>query len=196
MNKLDVVGILQEHGAIISGHFRLPSGLHSPTFIQAAVVLQYPHLAQKIAKAMSLKFPGAADVVIAPALGGVVIGQEVARVRKCRSIFTERVGGGMALQREFTLAHGERVLIVEDVLPTGTTTAELVSLAQAYGAKVIGVAAIVDRSASPLGLEIPIRALVSYPVKVNPPDACELCARRVPLSRLGRHDILDYLPGE
>jgi len=196
MNKLDVVGILQEHGAIISGHFRLPSGLHSPTFIQAAVVLQYPHLAQKIGKAMSLKFPSAVDVVIAPALGGVVIGQEVARVRKCRSIFTERVGGGMALQREFKLAQGERVLIVEDVLTTGTTTAELVSLAQAYGAKVIGVAAIVDRTASPLALEIPIRALVSYPVKVTPPDACELCARRVPLSRLGRHDILDYLPGE
>jgi len=196
MNKLDVVGILQEHGAIISGHFRLPSGLHSPTFIQAAVVLQYPHLAQKIARAMSLKFPSAADVVVAPALGGVVIGQEVARIRKCRSIFTERVGGAMALQREFKLSRGERVLIVEDVLTTGTTTAELVSLVRAYEAKVVGVAAIVDRSISPLPLEVPIRALVSYPVKAAPPDACELCARRVPLSRLSRHDILDYLPGE
>ncbi|HAH08250.1 MAG TPA: orotate phosphoribosyltransferase [Elusimicrobia bacterium] len=196
MNKLDVIGILQEHGAIVSGHFRLPSGLHSPTFIQAAVVLQYPHLAQKIAKAMSAKFPSEADVVIAPAVGGVVIGQEVARVRKCRSIFTERVGGAMSLGREFQLSPGERVLVVEDVLTTGHTTSEVVALAQAYGAKVVGVAAILDRSTTPLPIPVPIRALVSYPVKVAPPDACELCARQVPLSRLGRKDILDFLQGE
>lgn len=196
MNKLDVIGILQEHGAIVSGHFRLPSGLHSPTFIQAAVVLQYPHLAQRIAKAMSAKFPGEADVVVAPAMGGVVIGQEVARVRKCRSIFMERAGGAMALKREFKLAAGERVLVVEDVLTTGHTTSEVVALAQAYGAKVVGVAAILDRSMTPLPLQVPVRALVSYPVKVSPPDACELCARKVPLSRLGRQDLLDFLPGE
>lgn len=196
MNKLDVIGILQEHGAIISGHFRLPSGLHSPTFVQAAIVLQYPHLAQKIAKAMSAKFPSASDVVIAPALGGVVIGQEVARSRKCRSIFAERIGGAMALKREFKLSAGERVLVVEDVLTTGHTTAEVVSLVQAYGAKVMGVAAIVDRSTLPMALGVPVRALVTYPVRVCPPDSCELCARKVPLSRTCWHDILDCLPGE
>ncbi|MFH1725042.1 MAG: orotate phosphoribosyltransferase [Elusimicrobiota bacterium] len=184
MNKLDVIGILQEHGAILEGHFRLPSGLHSPIYIQPAVVLQYPHLAHKIAQALSKKFSEAVDVVVSPAMGGVVIGQEVARVRRCRSIFFERTAGGpaMGLRRNFRLKSGERVLVVEDVLMAGRTTSELVTLAAAYGAKVVGVAAIVDRSMGPLSLPVPARALVSFPIPVVAPDDCELCARRLPVT--------------
>jgi orotate phosphoribosyltransferase len=185
MNKLDVLGVLQEHGAIVSGHFRLPSGLHSPTYVQTAVVLQYPHLAQKIARAVSEKFPGAVDVVVSPAMGAVVLGQEVARVRRCRAIFAERTGSVMSLKRDFRLQPGERALIVEDVLTTGHTTGEVVSLARAYGAKVVGVAAILDRSTAHLPLSVPVRALVAFPVKVNPPDSCEMCDRQVPLSLPG-----------
>jgi orotate phosphoribosyltransferase len=102
----------------------------------------------------------------------------------------------MSLKREFKLSPGERVLVVEDVLTTGLTTSEVVALAQAYGAKVIGVAAVIDRSTTPLAINVPVRALVTYPVKAFPPDVCDLCARKVPLSRLGRQDILDFLPGE
>ncbi len=185
MNKQDVMGILQEHGAIVSGHFRLPSGLHSSTYVQTAVVLQYPHLAQKLAKAVSAKFPGEADVVLAPAVGGVVLGQEVARLRRCRSIFAERVGTAMLLKRDFKLKAGERVLVVEDVLTTGRSTSEVVALAQAYGAKVAGVAAIVDRSTGGLPLSLPVRALIAYPARVTAPDNCDLCARQVPLSLPG-----------
>jgi len=189
ISKLDMLGILQEHGAIISGHFRMPWGLHSPTYIQTALVVQYPHLSQKIARALSDKFPGDVDVVVSPAMGAVVIGQEVARVRKCRSIFAERTGSVMTLKRDFRLSAGEKVLVVEDVLTSGHTTGEVVSLATAYGAKVVGVAAIVDRSIAQLPLSVPVRALVTYPVKVYPPDTCDLCSRSVPLTAPGDRSV-------
>lgn len=193
MNKLDVLGLLQEHGAIEEGHFRLPSGLHSPIFIQTASVMQYPYIAQRIARAMSARFPSPIDVVLAPAVGGVVAGQEIARLRRCRSIFAERVGGEMLLRREFKIVPGERVLVVEDVLATGHLAGAVVELVRAYGGKVVGIAAILDRSTAALPLGVPVRALVTYPVQVMPPDTCELCARRVPFSRRGALDILDDL---
>ena len=127
-NKLDVLGILQEHGALLDGHYRMPSGLHTERFVETALVLQYPHLAQKLAKALSDKFPGDVDVVVSPAMGGVVLGQEVARARRCRHIFFERRGDAMGLRRSFRLERGERALIVEDVLMAGRTTAEVLSI--------------------------------------------------------------------
>lgn len=192
--KLDVVGMLQEHGAIVSGHFELLSGLHSPTYIQTAVVLQYPHIAAKLAKALATKFPQAIDVVVSPSMGGVIIGQEMARVKRCRAIFAERQGGAMALRRDFKLEPGERALIVEDVLTTGRTTSEVVSLAWAYGAKIVGVAAIVDRSMAELPLKVPVRALVPFPVKVATPESCPLCAGGVPLKKPGMPAI-EFLHG-
>jgi orotate phosphoribosyltransferase len=181
LSKLDVIGLLQEHGALLSGHFKLPSGLHSQTFVQTALVSQYPHLAQKLAKAMNLLFPQEVDCVISPAMGAVVIGQEVARVKKCRAIFTEKVEGMMTLKREFKLEPRERVLVVEDVLTTGRSTSDVVALASAYGCKVTGVCAIVDRSINALPLNVPVRALISYPLQVYPPDSCPLCQQEIPV---------------
>ncbi|MBI4054932.1 MAG: orotate phosphoribosyltransferase [Elusimicrobia bacterium] len=180
-NKLDVLGLLQEHGAIVSGHFKLSSGLHSGTYVQTALVLQYPHLAQRIARSVASKFPQGAEVVISPALGAVVIGQEVARAKKARAIFMERIGGAMTLRRDFRLDRGERALVVEDVLTTGRSTGEVVNLARMYGAHVLGVAAIVDRSIGDLSLSVPCRSLISYPLQVYPPDQCPLCERKLPL---------------
>jgi orotate phosphoribosyltransferase len=153
--------------------------------VQTALVLQYPHLAQKVAKAMAGKFPQEIDVVMSPAMGAVVIGQEVARVKKTRMIFTERVGGTMALRRDFRIERGERILVVEDVLTTGRSTSEVVHLAHAYGGKVIGVAAIVDRSTEQLPLSVPVRTLISYPLQVFPPNNCPLCTHQVPVSYPG-----------
>lgn len=184
MTKSDVLGMLQEHGAFISGHFELPSGLHSSTYVQMALVLQYPHIANKLAKAIALKYPQDCDVVLSPSMGGVIIGQEVARVKKCRAIFAEWTGGMMGLRRDFTLERDEKVLIVEDVLNTGRSTSEVVNLAQTYGAKVIGVAALVDRSTSPLPLKVPVRALVDYPMQVAPARSCPQCAAHKPVTKL------------
>lgn len=181
-NKLDIMGIFQEHGAIKEGHFKLPSGLHSSTYIETAVVLQYPNLAYKIASALSRKFPASADVVVSSAMGAIVLGQEVARQRKCRSIFFERMGGAMGLHRHFRLKAGERVLVVEDILTTGHSTSDVVALSSAYGAKIIGVAAIVDRSSTFAPMRVPVRALMTLPNKPVPPDNCDQCARKVPLT--------------
>ena len=185
-NKMDVLGLLQEHGAVASGHFRLASGLHTPTYLQPALVLQYPHVAQKVAKALAAKFTAPVDVVISTGMSSVVLGQEVARVKKCRAIFTERVNGAMAFRRDFTLQRGERALVVVDVLTTGRSNGEVVALAQAYGARVAGVGAMIDRSSAPLCLGVPARALVSYPLQAAPPDSCPQCEAGVPLSTAKR----------
>ncbi len=181
MKKTDVLGLLQEHGSIMSGHFQLASGLHSPVYLQTALVLQYPHVAQRIAKTLATKFPAQVDVVITPGVGSVILGQEIARLKKCRAIFTERTNGVLGLRRDFRLDHGERALLVQDVLNTGRLTSEVISLVVAYGARVTGVAAIVDRSLQPLALTVPVRTLVTYPLQVSPPDTCAQCATGVPL---------------
>lgn len=182
LGKLDVVGLLQEHGAVLNGHFQLPSGFHSQTYIQTSLLLQYPHLAQKVAREMALKFPQEINVVISPSLGSVVIGQEVARVKKARAIFTEKINGVMVLKRDFKISEGERVLVVDDVLNTGRLCAEAVNLARGYRARVIGVAAIVDRSTGDLALNVPVRGLISYPLQLFPPDNCPLCGQKMPLT--------------
>lgn len=187
LKKMDILGLLQEHGAIVSGHFALPSRLHTPVYVQTALVLQYPHVAQKIAKAVAAKFPQAVDVVISPAMASVVLGQEVARVKKCRAIFAERSGGMMGFRRDFKLERGERALIVEDVVTTGRLSGEIAGLALAYGARVVGVGAIVDRSIAGLSLSVPVRTLISYPLQVNPPESCPQCVAGVPLTDTTKH---------
>lgn len=182
LKKTDVLGLLQEHGAVVNGHFQLASGLHSPVYIQTALVLQYPHVAQKIAKAIAAKFPQSFDLILSPGSVSGVLAQEVARVKKCRAIFAERNNGMMAFRRDFRMRRGERALVVEDVLTTGRLTAEMVALAQAYGLKVLGVGAIVDRSTSGLSLQVPVRTLIAYPLQVAPPQSCPQCAAGAPLT--------------
>jgi orotate phosphoribosyltransferase len=186
LNKMDVLGLLQEHGAVASGHFRLASGLHTPVYLQPALVLQYPHVAQKIAKAIAAKFIAPVDVVISTGMSSVVLGQEVARAKKSRAIFVERVGGSMAFRRDFRLESGERALVVVDVLTTGRSNSEVVALAQAYGARVVGVAAMVDRSKEPMCLGVPVRSLIGYPLEAASPETCPQCLAGVPLSSAKR----------
>ncbi|MBI4669406.1 MAG: orotate phosphoribosyltransferase [Elusimicrobia bacterium] len=183
--KLDLIGLLSEHGALLDGHFRLASGMHSANYVQTALILQYPHIAQKLAKAIASKFFHEIDCVCSPAMGAVVIGQEVARAKKCRAIFTERVNGVMVLRREFHINKGEKLLVVEDVLTTGRSTGEVVNLTRTHGAKVVGVAAIIDRSVVAPTFEIPFRSLISYPLEIYPADNCELCKKNVPLTSPG-----------
>ena len=183
LDESEVLSLLEEHGAVADGHFILPSGVHSSTYVELAVVLQYPHIAQRLAKALAKKFPQEVDVVVSPAMGGIVFGQEMARVKRCRAIFTERVGPAQGFRRDFKLARGERTLIVEDVITTGHSMGQLVNLASIHGAKVIGVAAVLDRSTSPLRLGLPVRTLAVYPLEVTPADSCPLCANGVPLTK-------------
>ncbi len=182
-NNLDVLCLLQEHGAILEGHFVMPSGFHSQTYIQTSLLLQHPHLAQRIAQAMSDKFAQKADVILALTPSNSVLAQEVARVRGARAIFASRdEKGRMILKHNFVLKPGERVLIVDDVTVGGRKLAQAIDLAKAAGACVFGVTVIVDRSMGYLPLTIPLRALLSYPMETFTAKECPLCAAKIPFT--------------
>ena len=182
-NNLDVLCLLQEHGAIMEGHFVMPSGFHSQTYIQTSLLLQHPHLAQRIAQAMSDKFSQKADVILALTPSNSVLAQEVARVRQARAIFASRnEKGQMVLKHNFVLKPGERVLIVDDVTVGGRKLAQAIELAQAAGAHVFGISVIVDRSMGYLPLTIPMRALLSYPMETFTAKECPLCAAKIPFT--------------
>ena len=182
-NNLDVLCLVQEHGAIMEGHFVMPSGFHSQSYIQTSLLLQHPHLAQRIAQALSDKFSQKADVILALEPSNSVLAQEVARVRGARAIFASRnEQGQMVLKHNFVLKPGERVLVVDDVTVGGRKLAQAIELAQGLGAHVFGVAVIVDRSMGYLPLTIPLRALLSYPMETFTAKECPLCAAKIPFT--------------
>ena len=175
-------------GAFLEGHFRLTSGLHSPGYLQSALVLQYPAEAEACGAAIADRVRGlGAQVVLSPALGGIVVGHEVGRALGVRAIFAERQDGRLTLRRGFTLAPGERVLVVEDVVTTGGSTRETIDVARAIGASVVGAASIVDRSGGQQGLDVPYHALVSLSLPTYEPESCPLCAQGLPVVKPGSH---------
>jgi orotate phosphoribosyltransferase len=177
MTDQDVLRVFRESGAFLEGHFRLSSGLHSPGYLQCALVLQHPAHAEALGAAIAAATRGwAPTVVLSPALGGIVIGQEVGRALGVRAIFAERTDGALALRRGFALAPSDRVLVVEDVLTTGGSTRETIEVATAHGAAVVGAASIMDRSGGRHGLAVPYAALCPMDLPTYQPDACPLCA--------------------
>jgi orotate phosphoribosyltransferase len=186
MTESEVVTMFRRSGALLEGHFRLSSGLHSPGYLQCALVLQHPPDAEALGAALgSLVRPLGAVTVLSPALGGIVIGQEVARALGVRGIFAERQDGALTLRRGFALDPGERVLVVEDVVTTGGSTRETMDVARAAGAVVVGACAIVDRSGGTQGLDVPFYALLPMAVETYQPDVCPLCAQGVPVVKPG-----------
>ena len=184
-NNLDVLCLLQEHGAILEGHFVMPSGFHSQTYIQTSLLLQHPHLAQKIAGALSEKFTKKADVIMALTPSDSVLAQEVARVRGARAIFASKdESGEMILKQNFSIKPGENVLIVDDVAVSGRKINRAIDLVNRLGADVIGVGVIVDRSMGYLPLTVPLRALLSYPMQTFSATQCPLCAANIPFTQV------------
>jgi orotate phosphoribosyltransferase len=186
MDSAAVLDLFRRSGALLEGHFKLTSGLHSERYLQSALVLQYPELAEALGRELAARTGHLqATVVLSPALGGVVIGQEVARALGVRALFAERQEGALTLRRGFTLSDADRVLIVEDVLTTGGSTRETAAIAQGHGAQVVGAAVIVDRGADPARLNLPLQALVRLEVATYPPDTCPLCAQQIPVVKPG-----------
>ena len=184
-NNMDVLCLLQEHGAILEGHFVMPSGFHSQTYIQTSLLMQHPHLAQRIAGALSDKFTKKADVIMALTPSDSVLAQEVARSRGVRAIFASRAENGeMLLKHNFTIKEGENVLIVDDVAVSGRKINKAIELVGKLGGNVIGVGVIVDRSMGYLPLAVPLRALLSYPMQTFAAKECPLCAAGLPFSTL------------
>lgn len=182
-NNLDILCLLQEHGAILEGHFAMPSGFHSQTYIQTSLLIQHPNLAQKIAQAMSDKFAQKADVVLALTPSNSALAQEVARVRGVRAIFASKDDqGNMILKHNFMIKPGEEVLIVDDVTVGGRKLLKAVELVEKQGGKVIGVSVIIDRSMGYLPLTVPMRSLLSYPMQTFAAKDCPLCASHMPFT--------------
>lgn len=186
MIKEEVLNIFTETGAMLTGHFRLTSGKHSNRYFQCAQVLQHPSHTQALCKELALRYMDAGvQTVIGPAIGGIVVSYEVARALGARSLFTERENGKMALRRNFTVQPGEKVLVVEDVITTGGSVAEVIEVVKSMGGEVVGVGVLVDRSNGQANLGVRTEALVTVTVETYEPDNCPLCAQGLPAIKPG-----------
>jgi orotate phosphoribosyltransferase len=181
-------------GALLEGHFRLTSGLHSSGYLQCALVLQHPSDAEACGAAIAARVRAlGAQAVLSPALGGIVIGHEVGRALGVRAVFAERQDGALTLRRGFTLERGERVLVVEDVVTTGGSTKETIEVARAAGAEVVGAASIVDRSGGQqrrdVPFSVPFCALVEIALPTYQPESCPLCLAGLPVVKPGSRSV-------
>ncbi len=191
MTEKKVLTIFKKEKALLSGHFLLSSGLHSPNYLQCALLLQKPTIAEKLCRALAKKLKKKkVNVVIGPALGGILVSYEVSRSLGVRSIFAERGSNGvLCLRRGFELKKGERALVVEDVVTTGKSTNEVIHLVNETGAKLAAVAAIVDRSGG-VEFSAPFYSLLKMDVQTYSPENCPLCKEgRLPAIKPGSRSL-------
>jgi len=191
MTRDEVLDLFRRSGALLEGHFRLTSGLHSPGYLQCALVLSQPESAEALGRELAGRVRDVrATVVLSPAIGGIVIGHEVGRALGVRALFAERQDGQLTLRRGFTLSERDRVLVVEDVLTTGGSTRETIEVAKAAGAHVVGAASIVNRSGGNLvKLDVPLESLLDYSLPTYEPDKCPLCAQGLPVAKPGSRQV-------
>ena len=182
--------VFRETGAYLKGHFRLTSGLHSNEYLQCALVLQHPAHAEKFGRELASRLP-ACDMVVSPAVGGLIIGHEVASAKSTpeksvRFLFTERdADGKMTLRRGFSVAPTETAVVIEDVVTTGGSTREVIALLQAAGVSVMGAGSVIDRSGGRVDLGVPRVALATLDVVSYPPEDCPLCKQGLPVVKPG-----------
>jgi orotate phosphoribosyltransferase len=181
-----VLTLFRQSGALLEGHFKLSSGLHSSGYLQSALVLQHPAHAEVLGRALGARLGGlGANVVLSPAMGGLIIGHEVGRTLGVRAIFTERQDGLMTLRRGFSLGDTDRVVVIEDVVTTGLSTRETIAAVVATGATVVGAGSIIDRSSGVADLGVPFQALATLAIPTHQPEACPMCAAGQPVTKPG-----------
>ena len=186
MNAEQVINQFRATGALLEGHFQLSSGLHSTVYLQCALVLQFPERAEAFGRAIAEAFQGQGiQLVASPAIGGIVIGHEVARALGARFVWTEREAGQMTLRRGFTIAPGEKTLIVEDVITTGGSTRETIEAVRKAGADVAGAASIIDRSGGSADVGVPLSSLASLRVLSVESSVCDACKLGEPVVKPG-----------
>jgi orotate phosphoribosyltransferase len=190
MTRDELLDLFRRSGALLEGHFRLTSGLHSSGYLQCALVLQHPAHAEALGRAIADRTRSfRPTAVLSPALGGVVIGHEVGRALGVRALFAERQDGELTLRRGFVVAENDRVLVVEDVLTTGGSTHETMQVARASGGQVIGAAAIVNRSGGRAAFDVPFASLLDIDLPTYEPDKCPLCAKGLPVIKPGSRPV-------
>jgi orotate phosphoribosyltransferase len=192
MTENEILEIFRKHSAVLEGHFILSSGLHSDRYVQCALVLQHPHVAEQLGSLLAETLRRLCPAVVAaPALGGILVAHEVARALGARAVFTERQEGAMTLRRGFSLVPGEATLVVEDVITTGLSTRETIQCVEQAGGRVVGTGALIDRSggAADLGLPaqagLPKAALVTLQIQNYNPADCPLCKAGIPAVKPG-----------
>lgn len=189
-NEQHLLTIFQQTGALLEGHFQLTSGLHSPRYLQCALVLQYPEHAEFVGRALAAKFrDDRVDAVVAPAIGGIIVAHETARAIGARALFTEREAGVMTLRRGFRLSRGERVLVVEDVVTTGGSTRETIDAVIDADGVVIGAGSMVDRSGGAVDVGVKRQSLLTLEVASYDPSECPLCKEGVPPIKPGSRGL-------
>lgn len=191
LSDKEVFEIFTKTEALLSGHFLLTSGRHSDKYFQCAKVLQYPNYTEQVCTNIAEYFRDyEIDTVLAPAMGGIIVGNEVARQLGKRSIFTEREDKVMTLRRGFTLEPGEKVLVCEDVVTTGGSVFEVIEIVKSFNAEVVGVGFIVDRSNGKVNFGYPQKSTLTVEVISYPPDDCPLCIEnKIPLVKPGSRKV-------
>ncbi len=192
MKKEEIIRIFTQTGALLQGHFILTSGRHSDQYMQCARVLQYPDHTKQLTKIIAEQYSqDQIDVVIAPAIGGIIVSYEVARQLGVKSIFCERREGGMTLRRGFSIDPGQKILVVEDVITTGGSVKEVIDLVHEYKAEVIGVGILVDRSGGKVDFGVKTTAVLSMEIESFTADNCPLCkAGRIPAVKPGSRSLI------
>jgi orotate phosphoribosyltransferase len=183
-----VLDIFKTAGAIKEGHFLLASGLHSPVYWEKFRILQYPHLTEQLCRLIAQHFKNQEakiDVVAGPTTGGIILAFETARQLGTRGVFAEKEGGLRLFRRDFEISAGERVLVVDDILTTGSSVKETIAAVERLGANVIGVGVLVDRSEKDMDFGAPLFSCLRAPTTVYLPQGCPLCAAHVPLVKPG-----------
>ncbi|MCS7253878.1 MAG: orotate phosphoribosyltransferase [Armatimonadota bacterium] len=189
LTSSDVEAILRSCGAFLDGHFVLSSGMHSAHYIEKFRVLERPDITAALCAEFVRRFCNEGiDVVLGAAVGGIILAYETARQLGCKAMFTEREGGLMKLRRGFAIHVGMNVLVVEDIVTTGSSLKEVISVAKSHGANIVGAAVIVDRGKEPLQLDVRFEALLRLPLDAYEPNECPLCKLGIPLQVPGsRH---------
>jgi len=187
MERKKIFQIFEETGALQTGHFLLTSGLHSPQYFQCALVLQHPNYLEEFCKEIIQFFfeDEDIDLVIAPAIGGMTVGQEIARQLGVRFMFTEREGKEMALRRGFRVKPHEKILVAEDVITTGGSVKEVIQIVDEARGYPIGIGAIVDRSDGENDFDVPLFSVIQVKSVTYAPDKCPLCLQKIPLTKPG-----------
>jgi len=187
MKPQEVMEWFEKTGALLKGHFLLRSGLHSDSYFQAALVLQHPRLAAALCAPLAQNFrPADVDLLVSPAMGGILVGHEIGRALGVRAIFAEKnEQSGLELRRGFRIEKGERVLVAEDVVTRGGRVQQTIDLVRSHGGCVVGVAVLVDRSGGDVDFGVPFKSLVQMDLATYQPEACPLCRQRIPLVKPG-----------
>lgn len=190
MDRAEMERVFKQTGLMLEGHFLLTSGRHSNRYMQCAKLFQYPEYSEMICQELARRFAGQKiDLVVGPALGGIIMSYEMARQLKVPNIFAERENGSMTLRRGFAIPKGAKVLVVEDVVTTGGSVREVMDIVAAEGAEVVGVCVVVDRSGGKIEFGVPFEAAYETEIESYEPSQCPLCEQGLELVKPGSRKL-------